>query len=208
MLAAIIAVLSVPSQSLAQCAFNAPTSAKGIKTSMVRAYAVCPGITFASPNTSTMAGVPGCTPPFALSEYSFDDEKGACSVRIKSQYAEPCPNGSSEPCMTSTLKAKCVGVLSPGGLLTNAPGFGLQMVTRRTVNDPSSGDLTVLDFPSQIGFSQAHNGVFTATVDPFEEGCAILECQPPPGCSSIQIVTITIYDPDGNIFAVAGSGSR
>ncbi len=194
----------------AQCTFDAPTKAKGIKTSMVRAYAGCPGVTFASPNTSTMAGVPGCTPPFALSEYRFDDETGSCSVKMKSQYAELCPNNvfSDPPCMVSMLKAKCVGILDPAALPADDPGFALQLVTRWTFADSSGGDMTVIDFPSQLAVPQLRNGGFTLTTDPFEGGCELFFCQRPPGCTSIEILTIALKDPGGNVFAVLGSSSR
>ncbi len=193
----------------AQCAFNAPTTAKGIKTSMVRAYAGCPGITFASPNTNTMAGVPGCTPPFPLSEYRFDDENGSCSVTIKSRYVESCPTiFGNDSCMTSTLKARCVGILDAGGMPTNAPGFAFNIVSRRTSADPSSGDLTLIDYPNQLAAPQLQSGAFTLTIDPFELGCLLFECHRPPGCSSIEILWLALADPDGNIFAVLGSSSR
>jgi hypothetical protein len=210
-LATLIVMLGVPSRLLAQCAFDAPTNAKGIKTSMVRAYAGCVGgITFPASNTSTMAGVPGCTPPFPLSPYRFADDKSGCTISIKTKYsdADVCPGTiQSGPCMDSTMKAKCTGVLDGMGQPSNDPGFAIQILVRTTFDD-GAGDMTISDFPAQFAAPQMQNGAFGITIVPFQSGCELFECLKPPGCTSVQILNVSLFDPDGNIFAVTGSSSR
>jgi hypothetical protein len=191
----------------AQCSFDSPSSAKRLNTSLVRAYATCAGITVPTPNTSTMAGVPACGPPLALSEFEFGPD-GACSLLIKTRHEEPCADGSGTSCMKPSLRVRCEGVLNPGGGLTNAPGWSLRLITRRTVSDPASGDMTQLDIPSTLVFEQARNGAFRLRADAFDGACPFLACPALPGCTNLQIVSAAIADPTGRVFAVPGSSSR
>jgi hypothetical protein len=191
----------------AQCGFDAPSSARRLNTSMVRAYAACAGITVPTPNTSTMAGVPACGPPLALSEFEFGPD-GTCSLLIKTRHEDPCSDGSGSPCMKPSIRVRCEGVLNPGGGLTNAPGWSLRLITRRTVSDPTNGDMTQLDFPSTLAFEQARNGAFGLKADAFDGACLFLACPALPGCTNLQIVSAEIMDPTGRVFAVPGSSSR
>jgi len=200
--------------AVAQCAFDAPTKAKGIKTSMVRAYAGCPGITFPSPNTSTMAGVPGCTPPMTQSAYEFDDETSGCSIRLAQSVESPCFDGAPA-CGRIKLKARCWGILDPGGAtLTESPGWSLSIIARITIADETSGDMTIIDFPAQFSSGQASRGKLKLTYDS-SDPCAYSLCNlfPPPAhafpvCTTLEIPSARILDPDGNIFAAAGTSSR
>jgi hypothetical protein len=209
-LATLIVMLGVPSRLLAQCAFDAPTNAKGIKTSMVRAYAGCVGgITFPASNTSTMAGVPGCTPPFPLSEYRFADDKGGCSVQISQIYKSPCPNGIDTECADVKLKVKCSGVLNPDGMTPTSTGtWVLNVVTRETFDDQSAGDVTIIDLASQFTFQQPSGGQLKLAFSYYDLPCFLI-CPPPlPACMQLGLVSASILDPSGNVFAVLGSSSR
>jgi hypothetical protein len=106
------------------------------------------------------------------------------------------------------MKAKCTGILDSMGQASNHPGFSISLLVRRTADHGTAGDMTLIDFPIQISVPQVHAGAFHVTIDPFEVGCLLFDCQKPPGCSSIQLLNIAVLDPDGNIFAVGGSISR
>ncbi len=194
----------------AQCSFDEPVKAKGTKSSFVRAYAGCPSITFAAPNTSTMAGVPGCTPPFALSAFNFANDKSGCSFKSSHKYEDPCSDGSPTICANLKIGAKCNGVLEADQATpTNAPGWALNTVARATFDDNTAGDMTVIDFPAQFAFSQANDGSFKVKSSTnillenlFGPGSAL------PGCTAIEIISVAIADPSGNIFAKIGSASR
>ena len=194
----------------AQCAFDEPTKAKGFKTSMVRAYASCPGITFPSPNTSTMAGVPGCAAPSPLSAFRFDALKSSCDVKTSHKLEDPCKDGSLVPCSNLQLNVKCAGVNNADGVTPNSQaGWNLNTIARATFDDNANGDMTVIDFPAQFPLPQASGGKLKGKFTTndllnglFGPGSAL------PGCTAIELITIKIADPSGNIFASIGSATR
>jgi hypothetical protein len=155
-----------------------------------------------------MAGVPGCTPPFVLSPYGFG-LKGACSVQFRGNFEDPCSNGFGVPCSNPSLVAKCTGIEDPiTGEPTESAGWALNLVLRLTTDDPSGGDMTVVDVPAQFAFDSASLGKLKLKAvmnDLFSIDCfgACIA-----GCTSYQILRVAIADPDGSIFAVMGSSSR
>lgn len=207
-----VIMLGLAAQSAqAQCSFDEPIKAKGTKSSFIRAYAVCVGgITFPASNTSTMAGVPGCTPPFQLSPYFFANDKSSCSFKSGQKLEDPCSDGSPVPCANLKISAKCSGVLNPDASTpTGLPGWAMNTVARATFDDNSSGDMTVINFPAQFAFPQASGGKFklkSSTNDLlnalFGPGSAL------PTCTAIQLISVAIADPAGNIFAALGSSTR
>jgi hypothetical protein len=208
-LATVIVMLGVPSRLLAQCAFDAPTKAKGIKTSMVRAYAGCVGgITFPSSNTSTMAGVPGCTPPMALSQFEFGSA-GSCSIKVSQRIESPCPL-ETDSCAIWRVEVNCKDIYDPGGTTPTETGdWALSFLARLTWNATAAGDQTVIDFPLQVPLPGAHNGQLRVKMS--VPTCSLLfgcEAFAWPDCTSVQLIRSSIVDPDGNIFAVMGSSSR
>ncbi|MFQ5478054.1 MAG: hypothetical protein ACE5E4_05510 [Candidatus Binatia bacterium] len=75
-LTAALLLLLLADGTSAQCEFDAPAKAKGLKTSLVRAYLGCPGATgFPIPNTLTNAGVPACA-SFEILGLSIRDPAG------------------------------------------------------------------------------------------------------------------------------------
>jgi len=209
-LAAVVALGAYASTASAQCAFDEPAKAKGLKSSLVKNYAACPGITFEASNTSTMAGVPGCAAPFATSSYKFDDAKGKCDIKTTHKVEAPCSSGSPTPCSNLTLKVKCGGINNPDGTSpNNSPGWNLNTVARATFNDNSNGDMTVIDFPAQFSLPPAVKGKIkgqfdtnTLLIDLFGEGSEL------PACTAIQLVRLAIADPSGNTFATMGTSGR
>lgn len=208
--AAVAALGAYASTASAQCAFNEPGKAKGLKSSFVKAYAACPGVTFASPNTSTMAGVPGCAPTFALSAYKFDTAKGKCDLKTKHAVEVPCSTGNPAGCSNLSLQVKCSGILNADGTTpNNQSGWNLNTVARATFDDNSSGDMTVIDFPAQFPLPQAAKGKFKGAfttnqllIDLFGAGSEL------PVCTAVQLIRVAIADPAGNTFATLGTSGR
>jgi hypothetical protein len=193
----------------AQCAFDAPAKAKSIKSSFVRTYASCPSGTFPAPNSSTMAGVAACASPNPNSDYLFDPE-GSCSLVIKHQTFEECPDELGGPCTNIRTLAKCRGLLEPDGLtLSESPAWELGLVVRLTYEDDPNGDMTVVDLPFRVPFPQptspgALNGRFNlgTCMDVFPCFNHLT------ACTQIELLSATIYDADGNAFAKLGSSAR
>ena len=155
----------VPTMAYAQCSFDGPAKAKGLKADLVRAYAACPGVTFAAPNTATMAGVPGCTPPTPLSEFLFDDRKGRCSIKWRQKIERPCSTGTGVDCSNLSIDVTCRGVTDAGGDPIESGVWSLHVVRRSTLADASAGDLTVIDFPAQFFFDPPGRGKISLRVD-------------------------------------------
>lgn len=208
--AAVAALGFYASSASAQCAFDEPAKAKGMKLSMVKAMSSCPGVTFAAPNTTTMAGVAGCTPPTPLSLYQFEDLKGSCSVKTTHKVEAPCSDGSPEDCSNLQLSVKCGGVLDSDGISpNNQSGWNLNTVARTTFNDNANGDMTIIDFPAQFALPAASGGKlkgkFTTNqllFDLFGPGSSL------PRCTAIEVVTVKIADPSGGLFATIGTSGR
>jgi hypothetical protein len=198
------------SSASAQCAFDEPAKAKGIKSSMIKAMSSCPGVTFASPNTTTMAGVPGCAPPTPLSLFKFDDAKGKCDIKTKHAVESPCSDASPGDCSNLTLQVKCGGVQNADGVTpSSGPGWNLNTVARATFDDNANGDMTVIDFPAQFQLPDASGGKIKGKFNTndllnnlFGPGSAL------PACTAIELITVKIADPSGNLFATLGTSGR
>ncbi len=208
--AAVAALGFYASSASAQCAFDEPAKAKGIKSSLVKAMSSCPGVTFASPNSSTMAGVPGCATPVPLSLYQFENLKGSCSLKTSHKVEIPCSDGSPSDCSNLTLSVKCGGVLDSDGVTPNSQaGWNLNTVARATFNDNANGDMTVIDFPAQFSLPPASGGKLKGKFDTntlliglFGPGSAL------PACTAIELISVKIADPSGNAFASLGTSGR
>lgn len=212
-LAAVAFVGASVASAHAQCAFDGAAKAKGIKTSLVRAFAGCPSITFAGPNSSTGGGTPTCAPPYAHSSYLFDDKSGSCDFKTTAKLEDPCSSNSvTRSCFNMSLSSKCKGILrndgtSPINGIGADAGWALSTVTRATLNDEDTGDMTVINFPVNIAMSIPSNGSMSVKTDVntilFDLGLPSL-----PACAQIEIVSLSLQDPDGNPFAVIGAGTR
>lgn len=219
-LAAIATFALVANSALAQCSFDEPAKAKGLKSDLIRSYSACPGVTFLSPNTITMAGVPGCNDasgnPVPRSPFKFNDKKGKCSVKTQAKVFSDCPvpgdppTSTGVPCMNLTLSAKCSGITEGDGSTPISGGaWSLNTVARATFNDSAGGDMTVIDFPAQFAFATPAKGKMKLKQDTngllnflFGPGSEL------PGCTAIEVLSLAVADPDGGIFAVMGSSGR
>ena len=203
----------------AMCDFNAPAKAKGVKASFTRAFASCPGITHSSTNTTTAGGVPGCTPPAAISSYVFGP-KGQCAAKSKHVYEKPCKftgggtDGQGE-CANVYITAKCKDIRMADGITAiyspgPAQGWSMNNLSRATMSDESiNGDITSIDFPSQFAFPDGKKGGIKVKGDANQMLYDLLELETGlSACISIENVKMTISDPDGNTFASQGTASR
>ncbi len=201
----------LPVSAAAQCDFDAPAKARGLKSDMVRAFVPCgTGITFPSPNTAGSSGTPGCTPPTTYSDYQFGP-KGKCSVQASNKIESPCKNGFPPVCSNPTFKSRCSDITTADGVTAiSGQGWALNTLHRVTLNDRATGDQTVVDFPNQFAFPPANRGNLKVKAD-INSFWNLLFGPPQPGfatCASIELISIKIVDPLGRPFATIGSSTR
>ena len=201
--------LCAPAVAHAQCAFDEPSKAKSLKSDMVRAYSSCPGVTFPTSNTTTMAGVPGCAPPVPLSSYEFGP-KGWCKIAITTNFESPCAFASQAECTNPRFSLKCNDLRTSEDAPADAPGWELAVVFRATISDQANGDLTVIDFPLRYPMASAADGKISGKFGLNDLLCQLLSdlCPALPVCSSFEVITAAAVDPDGNVFARMGSSGR
>ena len=214
----VVAILALfvatPSLSRAQCAFDAPSRAKSIKSSLVRRYEGCPSlsITFAAPNTSTMAGVPACAPPFARSSYSFGPT-GSCRFSAKQVVHEDCPDvGVTGACSKLSGSLKCNDLLDSSGEPASDGYWHAMLILRITFDDSANGDMTAIDYPYNLYVQEPVDGALSAKFDigvcPDDDPGCLLHLG---GCSQIEVLDLVLYTQfgiSGAPFARLGSSTR
>ncbi len=204
----------------AQCDFDVVKS-KGVKASMVRNYAPCPGTENPTENTNTEGGTEACTPvtPREVSgqgtQYSYSD-KGGCSIQTSAKLLSSCqdldPGLEAKPCHVTFVKGKCKGILGTDGLTPVGPGdtgWSLATLSRATLDDETNGDMTVIDFPVTFLFGDPKNGSMKLNSN---SAAALAPLVGPanadlPPCTSIEVVDVTIKDPLGLPFAKLGQAT-
>jgi hypothetical protein len=228
-IAAIALVGLYASSASAQCEFNALAKTKGIKGSMIRAFAGCPSTEYPTINTSTGAGgTPACTSmdgvvPAGGSTYVFG-EKGSCSVDIKAKVEKDCsqledasgtviglPPGA---CHVTYVKGNCKGIMQADTFTpinaNDDAGWSLATLSRATVNDADNGDMTIIDFPVTFLFGDPKNGGIKVDSSSAEALASIVGPSGAalPPCTQIEVLKITLKDPNGDPFAVLGGGTK
>lgn len=214
-LTAFLSVL-IGTNAAAQCGFDAPNKAKGIKSSLVRAYESCPGPTYPNANTSTAGGVPGCTPPVPISGFKLGP-KGFCSIRLAVKLKDPCSSISAFPCLDPKVIVKCKDVRDALDTPDNSSGWRLNLVGRFTTNTEGVvGDITTLDYPFSVAFPQAKNGKLKLSVEISDFLCQGI-CEPfgpisfsqaLPICTNFELLDSELLDPNGDLFATVGLSAR
>jgi len=213
-------VVGVSASAHAQCTFQHPHKAAKFQGSFVQAFVSCgqPNNSGNSPNTFAGGGAaPACKPPETFNEQAGSPATGwlwgpksAAAVQLKSKnknvFATTTPADPDASDLSIQLKASD---------LEYAPGDGsvkvdlvqgtLSTVSRTTFNDrdPNVQDVTVVDFPVNIGFqvNQGKVKVKTSANQALNSaGLAGL-----PHCTSIETVKITILDENGHAFGNVGS---
>ena len=210
-LAAVLVVGFAASSAFAQCAFEHPKKAKKFQGEFVQAFVSCGNAGGNSPNTTTEGNVPTCKPPETYNEqagspptgWQWDEEKGQGQVQLKASKVPPV-NILNPPGDTTDIAVKCKlkGVVYAGNVPAGpATGF-LATVARATFDDRAGGDMTVVDFPANFPLPISDGKVNVKTsADVLLNGIS----QPGlPHCSSIETVSVTVTDENGNTFANVG----
>lgn len=236
-LAAIALVGLAASSASAQCAFDG-APAKGVKGSMVRNFAPCPGTEHGAANTETEGGTDGCAPPFPDRDpnshlgtaYSYDP-KGKCSVQTSAKLVKDCAlvtgtdydmDGKpftvllgldAGPCHITYVSSKCSGILGTDGstlIGEDDTGWSLATLSRATLNDNTNFDMTVIDFPVTFSYSVPKKGKMSVKSNSAEALKPIVGVSSAdlPTCTSIEVVDVTIKDPAGLPFAKLGQATR
>jgi hypothetical protein len=203
---------------------NAP--AKGLTTSMVRAYWPCPGTRGPAgifPNNETEGETGACSPVspkqsadgFATS-YSYAPN-GTCTIKLSSKLARDCSSvdgadGTSlglpaGACHVTSVKGKCSGISDFAGELIGSldPWWTLRIIVRASIDDEIDGSMTVIDLPLTFSFEAPANGsmkVSGVSAEPLQDLGVLL-----PPCTILQVVDMTIKDPYGLPFAKMGGAT-
>lgn len=203
----------------ADCGFNAPARASGLKTSLVRAYAPCNGgFTFPFPNTVSSAGVPACAPPtpildaddgdclpancsYAASTYSFAAD-GRCSVKLRQYVTDDCGDAPDAPaaCLSLVARAVCTGIRDIEDKPTHSKQFSLRTLLRFTTNDGSPA--TLIDW-METSVLHVAGGKIADYVELWSHHGV-----PLPTCTQVQVLRIELLDDVGFVFATMGSSTR
>ena len=211
-LAAVLVVGISASSALAQCSFEHPKKAGKFQSNFVQAFVSCGNPGGNSPNTTTEGGVPTCKPPETFSTqagngatgWTWDELKAQGSVLFKVQKFAKTPGVTPPGSTDLAVKVKFKGVLSAGAP-ANGGGF-LATSARATFNDRMGGDMTVVDFPANFPLTMAEGKCTVKTsADVLLNGIS----QPGlPNCTSIETVSITVLDTNGDTFANTGTFAK
>jgi hypothetical protein len=212
-LAAIFVVAAVCGAG-AQCAFEHPKKAREFEASLVQAFNGCGDYCGGecSPDTETEGGVPACGPPETFNElvgyppngWRWDAAKGQGRVQLKALSAGPVdplnPPGDTTD-LAVLLKMK--GVVDDGYPFTQATGDGsLEMIVRMTLDDRDGGDMTTFDFVLNFPFTMMDGKVTLKTT--FDAALNLINQAGLPRCSNVEVVWISVIDPNGTAFAREG----
>jgi hypothetical protein len=211
-LAAVLVVGISASSALAQCAFEHPKKAGKFQSNFVQAFVSCGNAGGNSPNSTTEGGVPSCKPPETFSAQSgntatgwqWDELKGQGQVQFKAQKVSKDPAVTPPNSTDLSVNVKLKGILSGPG---PANGTGaLSTTARATFNDRMNGDMTVVDFPANFPIQVVDGKAKLKTsADALLNGIS----QPGlPDCTSIETVSITITDQNGDTFANTGTFAK
>lgn len=221
-LAAVLVVgISASAAHAAGCAFPHPKKATKFQSTLVTAFVSCGNLGGNSPNTTTEGGVPSCSPPETFSQQSgntatgwFFGPKGSGQVQFKSSaVGVPICDPITHVCVPVTpadssdlkVQAKLGDVHNSVGLVGDPlqeSGF-LATTARATFNDRTNGDMTVTDFPANFPLTVVKGKAKLKTsADALLNGIS----QPGlPHCASIETVSITVLDSNGDTMANTGT---
>ncbi len=196
----------------AQCAFDEPTR-NGVAYSgrffstLVQAYVGCGVVGGNTPNTTTIGALPACSPPETGNQQAGSPTNGWRFSQVPNQsYGRVLiqrlngvftnPAGVRDTQIRIELK-KIIDFFGPA----NSTGT-LQIILRATTNDPTGGDMTVIDYPVQLQVPLVSGNatiitslatILASTVGPRF-----------PDCTSHEILSVEVYDPNFILFAVPG----
>lgn len=211
-----LAVVAAPVAAAAQCAFDRPngsTSYSGnFVGTLVRAFVSCNNPGGNTPNSTGAGGVPSCAPVENYNQQAgspangWEFRPGTSYGRVIVKRSTGGVNLPSFPTTTRdaavTLKLYHIGVAGGPGY---ASGFGvLNIVFRATFDDYFSGDMTYIDFPAGFGFQLTGSGSISMTRKLGDYLVQDINQPRFPDCTNLEVVSVTITDPNGNVFATPG----
>ena len=203
-LAAVAAVGLIAQTASAQCAFNSPSKAKGMKTDMVRAFVACPSSTLTVNADAGPGNTPACTPVTPYSTFNFND-KGKCAVKIGAKAEQPCKSDGTIDCTAVTVAPKCGGIVDASNSLTAGAGWKVNAVARATFNDRTDGDMTVIDFGASFDLN-ADKGKVSGKVSVNDFLVSVFGAQSQlPVCTTLELISLKLEDPNGALFATMGA---
>lgn len=226
-LAAVLTVGFAASLAQAQCSFEHPKKAVKLQSNLVQAFVSCGNVGGNSPNTNTEGGVPTCQPPETFNEqqgspangwlWTEDKSQGKVSFKAKAVCTAVSTGTTLPPCNPASplntgppasadlevkLDLKAVEDTLSAGDGANGSG-SMATSARATLDDRAAGDMTVIDFPADFPFNLVDGKAKLKT-----SADALLNAISQPGlppCSSIEVVSITVKDENGNGFANMGT---
>lgn len=205
-----------PGYASAQCAFNQATGSTTytgyLSNSLVRAFVSCNNPGGNTPNATNATGtVPTCYPAENYSQQAgspangWEFHPGTSYGRLTIKRTSGGENLAGYPPTVRdaviTLKMYHIGQTSGGGF---ASGTGnMQILFRATMNDYTFGDMTTIDFPLglPIQLSGGSGTVSKKLGDVMKDDFHLPRF---PDCTSIEIISVSVSDPNGNVFAVSG----
>jgi hypothetical protein len=161
--------------------------------------AVCTGV---SKDKLEIPPIPPCDPTDKFQRHC----KGGANNGANCLVASECPGATGCTVDTSDLEVKLSlkGVLQDSPTPVEAQGGGtLATLARATLNDPTDGDMTVIDFPAGFAFGMVDGKANMKTsADAVLNSLSIASL---PQCSSVEIVGIRVLDANGDTFAAPGT---
>jgi hypothetical protein len=194
----------------AGCDYEHPRKAKQFKCDLVQAFISCGNLGGNAVNTTTAGAVPACAPPQTPNQqvgtppngWQWWEQRSTGKLQFRTIQGAGGNTGDLK------VKLRLRKILDGTGGLASGSGT-LSTLARATIEDtvvssPGMGtDLTVIDFPAPFPFPMNNgNATLNTTANTLLQGLGI---PPLPGCTSIEVVDLTVLDPNGNAFAKCGN---
>lgn len=202
----------------AQCGFEHPLKSpldrvklhNSVQVGLIPAFVSCGNVGGNTSNITTEGGVPSCAPPETFNQqagspsngWMWDDGRTYGSLQMyptKNRLQSPL----NPPSNTVDVKVK-LNLRYVIDTVDRVDGLGsLNVIARVTMKDRGNGPLTVVDFPLGFGVElDGGNASVRTTVNALLNDIG----QPGlPGCAVVEIVSASVSDENGNIFAGMGT---
>ncbi len=217
LLIALVAALVTPASVGAQCAFDRPNGSTGYigsyTSSLVRAFVSCNNPGGNTPNTTISGGtIPGCSPAedfgqntgLPPSGWNFSNGLASSSGKVQIKRTSGGVNLNLPPTLRDTVvKVKLYRIAKNSGGYASGTG-NVQVYLRVTTQDYLGDDMTVIDFPFAFPITLSSYGTGSVTK---KVGDLLMQHLSQPrwsDCTSVEILSVSVRDPTGNLFAVSG----
>lgn len=208
--ALLLAGLGAASSAAAPCGFEHPKRATGFHAALVQAHWGCAPVVSSCcglANTATEGGIPACEPPATFVQHGGAQSdawrwgpqgQGRVSIAARTNTVPSYPADSAD--LAIRLKVTDLRTLD-GHRADNEGTLGL--VLRATVRDRVGGAMTIVDFPLAAPAAAANGRVnVKTTLNTLMQENPVFTSF--PGCTSLEIESLVLQDPNGDIFASPG----